>query len=117
MKRKSGIKDNEGELWSNNPGYSNMVNSPLKTPVSAKGGRTYNKSKVSKEGRSGPLTPISNAGEIIIPFLVKFATFSTVIFDNFLVLIICRNYDGQIQIQYFRYYILAIIDQFNVGFC
>ncbi|KAI9096353.1 hypothetical protein K1719_026072 [Acacia pycnantha] len=28
----------------------------------AKGGRTYNKSKVAKEGKSGPQTPISNDG-------------------------------------------------------
>ncbi|KAI4300581.1 hypothetical protein L6164_033940 [Bauhinia variegata] len=64
MKRKSGVNDNEGESqeWSNTPGCSNVLNSPFKTPVSAKGGRTYNKSKVSKEGKSGPQTPISNVG-------------------------------------------------------
>ncbi|KAJ1385790.1 Winged helix-like DNA-binding domain superfamily [Sesbania bispinosa] len=64
MKRKSGINDNEGDSqkWSNSPGYTNIISSPFKTPVSAKGGRTHNKSKVSKEGRSCPPTPISNAG-------------------------------------------------------
>ncbi|KAG5003234.1 hypothetical protein AAZX31_10G073400 [Glycine max] len=68
MKRKSGMNDSEGESlaqkWSNSPGYTNVSNvtnnSPFKTPVSAKGGRTQ-KAKASK-GRSCPPTPISNAG-------------------------------------------------------
>ncbi|KAK7278716.1 hypothetical protein RJT34_23752 [Clitoria ternatea] len=69
MKRKSGMNDREGESqlqsqpqkWSNSPGYTTITNSPLKTPVSAKGGRTH-RAKVSKEGRSCPPTPIPNAG-------------------------------------------------------
>ncbi|CAJ1967219.1 unnamed protein product [Sphenostylis stenocarpa] len=69
MKRKGGMNDSEGEAhaikWSNSPGYTNVSNitnnSPFKTPVSTKGGRTQ-KAKASKEGRSCPPTPISNAG-------------------------------------------------------
>lgn len=75
MKRKGGMNDSEGEShtqkWSNSPGYtnvSNITNSPFKTPVSAKGGRTQ-KAKASKEGRSCPPTPISNAGERTFPFI------------------------------------------------
>ncbi|XP_054800447.1 transcription factor E2FA isoform X1 [Prosopis cineraria] len=63
MKRKSIVNDSNGESqgWSNSPA-ANVTSSPLKTPVSAKGGRAYSKSKVAKEGKSGPQTPISNAG-------------------------------------------------------
>ncbi|XP_057423302.1 transcription factor E2FA [Lotus japonicus] len=63
IKRKNGMNNNEGDSqkWGNSPGGTNVMNSPFKTPVSAKGGRTH-KSKVSKEGRSCPPTPISNAG-------------------------------------------------------
>ncbi|XP_061367246.1 transcription factor E2FA [Gastrolobium bilobum] len=52
----------DSQKWTNSPGYTNVVNSPFKTPVSAKGGRTHNKPKVSSEGRSCPPTPIPNAG-------------------------------------------------------
>lgn len=63
IKRKNGMNESEGDSqkWSNSPGYSTVMNSPFKTPLSAKGGRA-SKSKVSKEGRSCPPTPISNAG-------------------------------------------------------
>ncbi|XP_077241334.1 transcription factor E2FB-like isoform X2 [Tasmannia lanceolata] len=45
------------------PGYTEVVNSPLCTPVSVgKGGRIYSRSKVSKSSRSGPQTPVSNTG-------------------------------------------------------
>ena len=62
MKRKSGVSVNEGELQElrNIPGYTTIVNSPLKTPMSAKGGRTYNKSKVRRPAAE---TPILNAGK------------------------------------------------------
>ncbi|KAL1352174.1 hypothetical protein HN51_016165 [Arachis hypogaea] len=65
MKRKSGgVNDRlrETQEQSNSPGYANTVNSPLQTPGSTKGGRTYNKSRASKEGRSVPQTPILEAG-------------------------------------------------------
>lgn len=54
MKWKSGMNDNEQESHdrSKNHGYTNVMNGPIKTPMSAKGVRTYNKSKVPKEGRS-----------------------------------------------------------------
>jgi len=87
MKRKGGMNDSEGEShvqkWSNSPGYtniSNITNSPFKTPVSAKGGRTQ-KAKASKEGRSCPPTPISNAGEYISFYLYRSTTFS-ILFEN-----------------------------------
>lgn len=63
------MNNNEGDSqkWGNSPGGTNVMNSPFKTPVSAKGGRTH-KSKVSKEGRSCPPTPISNAGKNSPPY-------------------------------------------------
>ncbi|KAJ7942457.1 Transcription factor [Quillaja saponaria] len=60
LKRKSGMNDNG--VVSNERNNTNVINSSLKTPVSVKGVRTYNKSKVSKDSRSDPLTPASNAG-------------------------------------------------------
>lgn len=81
MKPKSIVNDSNGKSQelSNSPGHTTLMNSPFKTPVSAKGGRTSNKSKVAKEGRSGPQTPISNAGEKIPPL-----TFMA--FDEFVVI-------------------------------
>lgn len=69
MKRKSGMNNTEGDSqkWSNSAGFTNVMNSPFKTPVPAKGGRTHSKSNVSKEGKLCPQTPISNAGEKIFP--------------------------------------------------
>lgn len=58
-------KDNnevEYSDWTSSPGYTNVVQSPLQTPVSTKGGRINNRSKASKGNRSGPQTPVSNAG-------------------------------------------------------
>lgn len=64
LKRKS-EGDYEGELSvvANSPGYAEAVNSPLRTPMSGKGGRTNNRSKVSKSSICGPQTPVSNVGE------------------------------------------------------
>lgn len=64
LKRKPDTEDCEVESseW-NNSGYAEVVTSPLRTPVSGKGSRVYNKSKTSKSNRSAPQTPISNAGE------------------------------------------------------
>lgn len=63
LKRKPDTEDCEVESseW-NNSGYAEVVTSPLRTPVSGKGSRVYNKSKTSKSNRSAPQTPISNAG-------------------------------------------------------
>ena len=43
----------------------------MQTPVSAKGGRTYNRSKGGSKGtRSAPQTPVSNTGEeVYVEFL------------------------------------------------
>lgn len=68
LKRKSGTDDNEVHSidWTSSPGCNSVVNSPLKTPVSAKGGRIYNRSQAPKGNRSGPQTPVSNAGETFL---------------------------------------------------
>ncbi|KAA8516795.1 hypothetical protein F0562_017095 [Nyssa sinensis] len=67
LKRKNGTDYNnvESSEWTSSPGYTNIGQSPLGTPVSGKGGRGYGRSKVSKSNRSGPQTPMSNAGEIV----------------------------------------------------
>ncbi|KAI3905728.1 hypothetical protein MKW92_048708 [Papaver armeniacum] len=64
MKRKTEIEECEAESseWTTSPGFAEVVNSPLRTPVSGKGGRVYNRTKASKYNRSGPQTPVSNAG-------------------------------------------------------
>ncbi|XP_058087319.1 transcription factor E2FA-like isoform X2 [Magnolia sinica] len=64
LKRKSETEDYEiaSNEWTASPGYAEVVNSPVRTPVSGKGGRIYSKSKVSKYSKSGPQTPIANAG-------------------------------------------------------
>ncbi|XP_010262959.1 PREDICTED: transcription factor E2FA-like [Nelumbo nucifera] len=63
LKRKSETEDCEGfNEWTTSPGYTEVVNSPLRTPVSGKGGRVYSKSKVPKHSKSGPQTPVPNAG-------------------------------------------------------
>lgn len=59
------MDNNEAENndWTNSPGYNNMIQSPLQTPVSTtKAGKTNNRTKASR-GKSGPQTPASNAGE------------------------------------------------------
>lgn len=44
----------------------------MQTPVSAKGGRTYNRTKGGPKGnRSAPPTPASNAGKEFIIFTVS----------------------------------------------
>ncbi|KAA8518507.1 hypothetical protein F0562_015981 [Nyssa sinensis] len=69
LKQKSGTEYNEVESseWTTSTGYTTIVNSPLGTPVSGKGGRVYGRSKVSKSNRSGPQTPMSNAGSPTLP--------------------------------------------------
>ncbi|KAG1369735.1 transcription factor E2FA [Cocos nucifera] len=64
LKRKPDQEDNEAaesSEWTTSPGYAEAVTSPLLTPVSGKGGRTYGRSKVGKNSKSGPQTPMSNA--------------------------------------------------------
>ncbi|XP_017700050.1 transcription factor E2FB-like [Phoenix dactylifera] len=64
LKRKPDQEDNEAaesSEWTTSPGYAEAVTSPLLTPVSGKGGRTYGRSKAAKNSKSGPQTPMSNA--------------------------------------------------------
>ncbi|GAB4824637.1 hypothetical protein Ancab_007509 [Ancistrocladus abbreviatus] len=63
IKRKSETADYDAEStdWTTSPGYTEVVNSPLQTPVSGKGGKSRG-SRISKCGRSGPQTPISSVG-------------------------------------------------------
>ncbi|GFQ04498.1 transcription factor e2fa [Phtheirospermum japonicum] len=60
--RKNGCQNNEVESsgWAASPGYSDVTNSPFRTPVSAKGGRAIGRSKVTKNNRSLPSTPNGN---------------------------------------------------------
>ncbi|KAJ4971426.1 hypothetical protein NE237_004525 [Protea cynaroides] len=64
LKRKNETEDFEAESseWTTSPGFTEVVNSPIHTPVSGKGGRIYNKSKISKQSRAGPQTPVPNGG-------------------------------------------------------
>ncbi|KAK1279997.1 Transcription factor E2FA [Acorus gramineus] len=71
LKRKSDLEDYEAESseWATSPGYTEVVNSPLRTPVSGKGGRIYGKSKIPKSNKSGPQTPGSNVGLLTKKFI------------------------------------------------
>ncbi|XP_075089791.1 transcription factor E2FA [Nicotiana tabacum] len=64
LKRKGGMgyKAAESSDWTANPGYSDVANSPLGTPVSGKGGRANGRSRATKSNKSGPPTPVSNVG-------------------------------------------------------
>ncbi|KAL6005400.1 E2F transcription factor 3 [Asimina triloba] len=68
MKRKSETEDYEigSNEWTASPGYAEVVNSPIRTPVSGKGGRIYNRPKGSKHTKSGPQTPVANAEDGIL---------------------------------------------------
>ncbi|KAK2965768.1 hypothetical protein RJ640_014111 [Escallonia rubra] len=85
LKRKGGADYNEVESrdWTMSPGYINTVSSPLQTPVSGKGGRANGRSKATKSSRSGPQTPMSNAGEKCHSFclllIVDRCTFPTIL--------------------------------------
>lgn len=67
LKQKSAMDDNGvgSSNQASSPGCTNISNIPFRTPVSAKGGRTYNKSKASKGSGAGPQTPVSKSGEEI----------------------------------------------------
>ncbi|KAK6147334.1 hypothetical protein DH2020_018246 [Rehmannia glutinosa] len=62
LKRKNGYQNNEVQSseWTASPGYSDVTHSPFRTPVSGKGGRANGRSRVTKNNRSLPSTPISN---------------------------------------------------------
>lgn len=71
-------------------GITNVINSPLNTPVSAKGGRAYNRSKASKGNRSAPQTPVSNAGGVF--YHLKTFTLTAFICDINLFTYIHQNF-------------------------
>ncbi|KAK4480893.1 hypothetical protein RD792_011747, partial [Penstemon davidsonii] len=62
LKRKNGYQKTEVESseWTASPGYSDMANTPFRTPVSGKGGKTNGRSKVTKNNKSVPSTPNSS---------------------------------------------------------
>ncbi|TXG73543.1 hypothetical protein EZV62_002122 [Acer yangbiense] len=64
LKRKSDPVDLEAESGerTTGPGYAEIVNSPLQTPVSGKGVKAQKHSRLSKNSKSGPLTSASNLG-------------------------------------------------------
>ncbi|XVF69240.1 hypothetical protein PTKIN_Ptkin11bG0065200 [Pterospermum kingtungense] len=63
LKRKNNIADREAESseWPMPPGCTEVVSSPLQTPVSGKGGKAQKASRLTKSSKSGPQTP-SNLG-------------------------------------------------------
>ncbi|CAN4089615.1 unnamed protein product [Withania somnifera] len=63
LKRKTGyIKEVDSSDCTVNSGYANVANSPLGTPESGKGGRAHGRSRATKSNKSGPPTPVFNAG-------------------------------------------------------
>ncbi|XWS73853.1 hypothetical protein CRYUN_Cryun02cG0164900 [Craigia yunnanensis] len=64
LKRKSDIADREVESgeWAMPQGCTEVVSSPLQTPVSGKGGKAQKASRLTKSSKSGPQTPASNLG-------------------------------------------------------
>ncbi|GMH12180.1 hypothetical protein Nepgr_014021 [Nepenthes gracilis] len=64
MKRKNEMVEYDAEScdWTAGPGYAEVVNGPLQTPVSGKGGRGPRASRIAKGGKSGPQTPMSSVG-------------------------------------------------------
>ncbi|KAL8246425.1 hypothetical protein R6Q59_007655 [Mikania micrantha] len=59
VKRKLGTNHYEA---ASNEWAASTVNSPVHTPVSGKGGRVNGRSKVTKNSKAAPQTPLSNAG-------------------------------------------------------
>ncbi|XP_034221336.1 uncharacterized protein LOC117632069 isoform X1 [Prunus dulcis] len=66
LKRKSDAADYEAESSDRSaapgPGYTEVVTSPLQTPVSSKVGKANKTSRLTKCSRSGPQTPACNVG-------------------------------------------------------
>ncbi|XP_057953369.1 transcription factor E2FB-like [Malania oleifera] len=62
LKRKNEAADCEVESseWTTCPGYVEVVNSPVQTPISGKVGKTQK--RITKCSRSGPQTPASHVG-------------------------------------------------------
>ncbi|CAN6445266.1 unnamed protein product [Victoria cruziana] len=76
LKRRAEVEVHEAESsdHTTGQGYMEVVNSPLSTPISAKGGKICGKGKVSKNMQSGPQTPTSNAGSPAISTLTPVGT-------------------------------------------
>ncbi|KAM1000151.1 hypothetical protein ACFX13_006951 [Malus domestica] len=64
LKRKSDAVDCEAESTDRTtaPGYTEVANSPLQTPVATKVGKANKASRLTKCSKSGPQTPASNVG-------------------------------------------------------
>lgn len=63
VKRKLGTSYNEvASNERSSPGYASTVNSPVCTPVSAKGGRVNNRSKGTKSNKRVPQSPLQISG-------------------------------------------------------
>ncbi|KAG4129687.1 hypothetical protein ERO13_D09G097600v2 [Gossypium hirsutum] len=69
--RKSDVADREVESgdWARPPGYTEVIGSPLQTPVSGKGGKAQKISRLTKNSRSGPQIPASNLGLLTRKFI------------------------------------------------
>ncbi|KAK9727053.1 hypothetical protein RND81_05G254800 [Saponaria officinalis] len=61
-KRKSQDNDAESTALITSPGYTEVVNSPIQTPISGKGGKGKRAPRITKCNRSAPQTPMSNIG-------------------------------------------------------
>lgn len=64
LKRKSDTADHDAESSekTTGPGYTEIVNSPLQTPVSGKGGKAQKTSRLAKNSKIGPQISASNLG-------------------------------------------------------
>lgn len=64
LKRKSETADYEADSSDRTtvPGFTEVINSSLQTPVSVKGGKANKTSRLTKCNKSGPQTPVSNVG-------------------------------------------------------
>lgn len=64
LKRKSDTADRDAESSekTTGPGYTEIVNSPLQTPVSGKGGKAQKTSRLAKNSKIGPQISASNLG-------------------------------------------------------
>nr|QYW07150.1 transcription factor E2FB [Dimocarpus longan] len=64
LKRKIDAADHEAESSERtiNAGSTEIINSPLQTPVSGKGSKAQKQSRLTKNSKSGPLTSATNLG-------------------------------------------------------
>ncbi|CAN0847397.1 Transcription factor E2FA [Linum grandiflorum] len=62
LKRKLDDNGLESSQWTSSPGQTDASSSPYQTPVSSKGGRTYNKPRSTKANKSIPRMSMANPG-------------------------------------------------------